>query len=161
MSPTQGLFPLAFLGIFQALGGLGLGSGLRTLVVNRSPRGIGFIVWGLLFGGIPALSGFMTEGSVRNVPLALVGPAVFLGAVLFALFALPRLADLCGQGTLLTIAIGGFFLFLGLGFMLDIFHQKEDVSGVLVAGIFFLIGALLSGIGIWSLIRGKPPASTT
>jgi hypothetical protein len=157
--PVQALFPQLFLAIFQVIGGLAVGSGLRPLIFERTPRGAFLIIWGLGFGGIPALMGiaFAVAGGVPL--LALAGPVVFVGALLCGLIVLPALVSEYGVSTLVSIAIGTLFMLIGFGVGVGLIREREVVGGLLFGGIFGLVGALLCSLGVWALISDKPASN--
>ena len=157
--PLQDLFPLAFLAIFQVVGGLAAGSGLRTVFFERTPNGMGLVVWGLGFGGIPALIGIAIALDAGIPILSLSGPVVFLGALLSGLFILPGLVREYGVSTLVSIAIGTLFMVIGFGVGVGLIRQREVLTGLLFGGIFGLVGALICSLGVWALISDKPTGS--
>ena len=152
---------LAFLALFQIIGGVAVGSGLRTLLVNHSPAGIFLVIWGLIFGGGPALASLGTTAGGRFSPLLFAGPAVFIGAVLFSLFLLPSLVQLLGAGNFTMLAVGTAFLFFGVFYGVGLLRAQQGLGGLFFSGIFVIVGALLCGAGILTLINGKPPAETS
>ena len=152
------LFPIGFLGIFELLGGIAVGSGLRSWLGNRSGGEFGLVIWGLGFGGIPLFMGLVFAGASGYPLLMLVGPGIYLGAILFGMFLLPWLNESIGGGLLLLLAMG--VLFMGVGSVAGLFMVRsgEVVGGIIFGLIFFGVGALLSGSGIWSLLTDKPAA---
>ena len=156
MANFEALFPIGFLAIFQLIGGIALGNGLRSLISKRGGAETFFIIWGLGFGGIPLLIGTVFAATSGVPLLMLIGPGVYLGAILFGMLLLPWLSETIGGGLLLLLAMGLLFMSIGsiAGFVMV--RQGEVVGGLLFGLIFFGVGALLSGSGIWSLITDKP-----
>jgi hypothetical protein len=156
MNNLESLFPIGFLGLFQLIGGIALGNGLRSLISQRSGAEFFLIIWGLGFGGIPLLIGSVFAAASGNPLLMLVGPSIYLGAILFGMLLLPWLVEAIGGGLLTLLAMGLLFMSIGSVAGFAMLRQGEIVGGLLFGIIFFAVGALLSGTGIWSLITDKP-----
>ncbi len=144
-----------FLGVFNVIGGVAFGSGLRMLVRERSPRGIFLIVWGGMFGGVPGLMGASTLAAARGSPLFLVNPILFLSAVALSMTILPELAQDMGAGPLIAIGVGAVFLFAGVAVGMAALKQGSLGSALMGGGIVALVGGLAFAVGVNQLIRGK------
>ncbi len=151
------LAPMAFLGVFQLIGGLAAGSGLRKLLVEHALNSSFLVIWGFGFGGIPMLIGAALGASTRLPLLALVGPAVFLSALAFGLLFLPWLAQVMGPSTLATLVMGSVFTLGGSAVALAIMRAGKGATtvGLMVAGIFVLIGLWLCWTALSALFRGQ------
>ena len=156
MPAFQDLFPLGFLAIFQLIGGMAVGSALRPLLVGRSEVSIGLLVWGLGFGGIPMLIGTALAATSRFPLLALAGPALFLGAMLFGIVLLPWLVEAVGPGVLIVLGLSLLFMFIGVTAGVGMVRQADIGGGLFFGFIFFGVGALLSGIGLRNLLTDRP-----
>ncbi len=158
MNLQSALFMMAFLGIFQVIGGLAIGSGLRGLRTHGGSS-LFLLIWGAGFGGIPLLMSLLIL-ALSNYPLfALIGPIVFLGAIGFSIFLLPRLLQDFDAGTLITLGMGAIFLFVGLGVGVLLLLQRQFGMALIFGGIFTLVGGLLCAVPIGALIRGKTVGS--
>ena len=151
------LAPMVFLGVFQLIGGLAAGSGLRKLLVEHALSSSFLIIWGFGFGGIPMLIGAALGASTRLPLLALVGPAVFLSALAFGLLLLPWFSQVMGPSTLATLFMGSVFTLGGSAVALAIVRSGKGATtvGLMVAGIFVLIGLWLCWTALSALFRGQ------
>jgi hypothetical protein len=150
------LVPFAFLGIFQVIGGLVAGDGLHKLVVDRALRSSFLIIWGMFFGGIPAVIGIAMAAGTRPALLALLGPLLFVGALLFGMLLLPWLAQELGAGTLGALGVGCLFMLLGGGTVAGIVRAGTGATfiGLIVGAIFGVVGLWLCWTAISPLIYG-------
>ena len=150
------LAPFGFLGIFQVIGGLVAGDGLRKLFVDRMLRSISLVIWGMFFGGIPAVLGIAMAAGTRQPLLALVGPLLFVGALVFGMLLLPWLAQELGAGTLLTLTVGLVFSLLGGGMVIAIVRAGRGATfiGLIIGAVFGVVGLWLCWTAISALIRG-------
>jgi len=151
------LAPLGFLGLFQLIGGVAAGSGLRKLLVEHALGSSFLVIWGFGFGGIPMLIGAALGASTRLPLLALVGPAVFLSALAFGLLLLPWLVQVLGAATLGTLLVGTLFTLGGSAVALAIVRSGKGATaiGLMVAVIFVLIGIWLCWTALSPLFRGQ------
>ena len=148
------LFIIPFLGIFCVAGGLGLGHGLRALIHDRSPRGVFFMVWGAIFGGVPCTIGTGTFLAARSGPLFLVTPILFLCAVVLSMTILPELLEDIGASSLFAFGFGAIFLFIGVVLGMTQLRQGSPAVGLAAGGTFMLFGGLVCALGVNELIRG-------
>jgi hypothetical protein len=153
----QQLLPIGFLAIFQLIGGLVAGDGLRMVFVKHAPGGIFLIVWGLFFGGVPALIGVAAAAGTRQPLLALVGPGVFIGALVFGMLLLPWIVQEYGAGTTLTLAVGCLFLLVGGSTVVGIVRAGTGATivGLIIGAIFGLVGLLLCWTSVSPLLHGQ------
>lgn len=143
------------LGIFQFMGGMGFGYGLRLLRGGRDA--IFMLIWGAGFGG-GALFGSISKLLESNYPLlALIGPALFLGAIPFSILLWPRLWQHPYAKALTLLGIGAFFLFVGLGIGIVAIQLRPEQNCLMLpfAGVFILVGGLQCAVVIRALIRGE------
>ena len=152
------LVPFAFLGIFQVIGGLVAGDGLHKLFAERTLRGIFLIIWGMFFGGIPAVLGVAAAAGTQQPLLSLLGPLLFVGALLFGMLLLPWLAQELGAGTLLTLGVGGMFMLLGGSIVAGIVRAGTGTTliGLLFGACFGVAGLWLCWTAISSLLHSTP-----
>ena len=147
------------LGIFQFMGGMGFGYGLRLLRGGRDAifSAIFMLIWGAGFGG-GALFGSISKLLESNYPLlALIGPALFLGAIPFSIFLWPRLWQHPYAKPLTLLGIGALFLFVGLGVGIGAIQLRPEQNCLTLpcAGVFILFGGLQCVLAIRALIRGE------
>lgn len=157
------LGPFAFLAMFQVIGGLAAGYGLRKIITDHALAGNSFLViWGFGFGGIPVVIGVAFATAARQPLLALLGPLLFLVALAFGALLLPWLSDVLGPGTLATLTVGCAFVLGGSGVMIMIVRAGKGATfvGLIVAGIFVLIGLGLCWNVLSAMIRGETPNTT-
>ncbi len=148
-------FIVAFLGAFEVVGGIALGSGLRSLIKGQLSQDMFLIVWGAGFGGIPLVMNAAFTLTSRTPLLFFVGPALFGGAILIGFLVLPTLLANLGAGALITLGMGVLFLTIGLGVGVSMLMKREVFVGLLTGGTFTLVGALLCAVGIGPLLQGK------
>lgn len=150
------LAPLAFLGIFEVIGGLVAGDGLRKLFADHMLGSTGLIIWGLGFGGIPAVLGAARAVTTQQPLLALVGPLVFVGALAFGMLLLPWLIRELGAGTVVTLTVGSVFTLLGGGIAVGIARAGTGATiiGLIIGAVFGGVGLLLCWTAISPLIHG-------
>jgi hypothetical protein len=151
------LVPFAFLGIFELIGGLVAGDGLHKLFVDRMPRGIMLVIWGMFFGGIPALLAVVRAAEIEQPLLRAVGPLVFVAALLSGFLLLPWLAQELGAGTLITLSVGFVFMLSGGGMAVAILRAGTGATiiGLLVSAFFAGVGVLLCWNALSALIWGE------
>ncbi len=155
MTSQGAIFEILFLGLFNVIGGLALGHGLRGLVAERTLRDGFFIIWGAGFGGIPLIISLCTLLGTRSGPLFLVNPLLFLSAIVLNMTIVPELVRDIGAGTLVAIGVGAMFMFIGVGIGMTVFSKGSLAFALTVGGLFVLGGGLAFALGINALIRGK------
>jgi len=148
--------PFGFLSIFQVIGGLVAGDGLHKLFADRMLRSISLIIWGMFFGGIPAVLGIAFAADTKQPLLALVGPLLFVGALLFGMLLLPWLVRELGAGTLVTLTVGMVFSLVGGSITVAIVRAGTGVTfiGLIIGAVFGVLGLWLCWTAISPLIHG-------
>lgn len=151
---SENLGILAFLIIFEILGGVGLGVGLRGLVGRASPAATFFIIWGAGFAGIPLIIGatfFLPNGD----PVYFVAEAfVLFMAVIVTAFAPDALFQDSKDGSLFGLAVAGGLLVL-FGGVVILLAAAQSWLGVLLGGAVGLLGAFFLYIAVRDAFRTK------
>ena len=144
-----------FLGIFNVVGGVAFGHGLRSLIHDRSPRGIFMLIWGGFFGGVPCLMAASSLLAAHTGPLFLANPILFLSATVLSMTILPELVQDLGAGPLISIGMGAAFMFVGTSVGLAMLRQGTPAGGLAGGGLFVLAGGLIFALGVGQLLRPK------
>ena len=157
------LASLAFLSLFHIIGATAVARGLRAVWsgLRDGKPGAAFsllylFVWGVLFGCMPFTFGVQLATKESGTPLVLFGEAAVWGSVfLIALLAGDRIAGWLRSflnADVVFIAFGGLFMLVGVGVGL-LAGQSEPLSGLLVGGLFTLVGGVFFVIGLWNLLK--------
>lgn len=146
---------LSLLVPFHVAGGAALGIALRNLFQGGfKPSKIFqhgfFLVWGSMFGGIPLAFG-LALGAGWVIALQL---CIFVGTIAFVILRYPWLRDLYSQPGMFvaTFGLGFFVVGIAVGSLLT---DAEAPIGLLLALIFGVTGAVITGIGVWLLLRSR------
>jgi hypothetical protein len=157
------LASLAFLSIFHIVGATvvakavrSLWGGLRDKKLVQAGGALPLAVWGAVFGCLPCSFGLQLATKESGTPLVLLGEAAVWGsAFLIALLAGDRIAGWLRSffnADVAFIAFGGLFMLVGVGVGL-LAGQSEPLSGLLVGGLFALVGGVFFAIGLWNLLK--------
>jgi len=157
------LASLAFLSLFHIIGATAVARGLRAVWsgLRDGKPGAAFsslylFVWGVLFGCMPFTFGVQLATKESGTPLVLFGEAAVWGSVfLIALLAGDRIAGWLRSflnADVVFIAFGGLFMLVGVGVGL-LAGQSKPLSGLLVGGLFTLVGGVFFVIGLWNLLK--------
>jgi hypothetical protein len=157
------LVMLGFLSIFHVVGAVALANGLRTVWSGlrdkelRAGSGLFFVLWGAMFGCMPFTFGLgLAADKEGGTPFVLLGEALVWGSVfLVALLAWDEILDWLRpflHPDILLIAFGGIFMAAGTG--AGSFIVRDDLLlGLLLGGIFTLVGGVIFTIGVWCLLK--------
>jgi hypothetical protein len=157
------LASLAFLSLFHIIGATAVGRALRAMWswLRGEKPGAAFnslylLVWGVVFGCVPFTLGMQLATKESGTPLVLLGEiAVWGSAFLIALLAGDRIAGWLRSffnADVAFIAFGGLFMLVGMG--VGLFAGRSDLlNGLLVGGLFTLVGGVLFVIGLWNLLK--------
>ena len=154
---------LAFLSLFHIIGATAVARGLRAAwgCLRGEKLGAAFnslylFVWGALFGCVPFTLGLQLATKESGTPLVLLGEVVVWGsAFLIALLAGDRIAGWLRStfnADTALIAFGGLFMLVGTGVGL-LAGQSDLLSGLLVGGLFTLVGGVFFAIGLANLLK--------
>jgi hypothetical protein len=148
-------FLLAFLLPFHVGGGVAIGVALRRIfqdgfALSKVFRQGFLLVWGSMFGGIPLAFG-ISEGVGWLVVPQLVA---FLGTIALVTIFHPWLRELYSQPGMFVGTFGLVFLVIGIGVGFT-FAGDGDSVGLLLALVFGGIGAIVTAVGIWLLLRRR------
>jgi len=157
------LASLAFLSLFHVIGATAVARGLRAVwsgLRDRRPgeafRSLYLFVWGVFFGCLPFTFGLQLAIKESGTPLVLFGEVAIWGsAFLIALLAGDRIVGWLRSffnADVALIAFGGLFMLVGVGVGL-LAGQSEPLSGLLVGGLFALVGGVFFIIGLWNLLK--------
>ena len=158
MAETLGadaVFPIAFLSLFELIGGLALGGTMQKIARSRFlPRMIAsqafILVWGVLFAGIPLIAG----GSSWGLLAFLIQAAVFSAAWAFGFYFLDQIRELVALPWLWFAGFGGVFTVAGAatGFL----AAPRDAALALMLGVSFGgVGVVLLVLGLVMMQRGS------
>jgi hypothetical protein len=151
-----------FLSVFHVIGAAVLANALRDLWHDvregglRGCRPAFLTIWAAMFGCLPFGFGIGFAGAETGTPLLLLGEIlVWTSAFLVALLAkqaLKRfLEPFLHQETLLML-FGGGFMTAGVS-VASLVREEEGFSGLLIGGIFMLVGGAIFAYGLWRLFR--------
>ena len=155
---------LAFLSLFHVIGAVTVARGLRAVwsgLRGEKPgaafnAALYFIVWGALFGCIPFAFGLQAATKESGTPFVLFGEVAIWGsAFLIALLAGDLIADWLRSffnADVAMVAFGGLFMLVGTGVGVLVV-RSELLLGLLIGGIFTLVGGVFFAIGLWNLLK--------
>lgn len=154
---TDFINSILFLSIFQVIGGIALGITLRGLINQPTLQNVlgraMFLVWGSGFGCLPLA--FVFQNDPAQIPLALaIQSAVLLAAIAVPLFWLDRLRELAADKNVVAISIGGIFLVVGLVAGSAMLRDRELLGGLLLGGVFTLVGGGIFWHGLRNVFKG-------
>ena len=150
MAETLGasaLFPIAFLSLFELIGGLVLGGTMQKIARSRFlPRMIAsqtfILVWGVIFAGIPLVAG----GNSFGLLAFLIQAAILSAAWVFGFFFLDRIHELVAVPWLWFAGFGGIFTVVGAA--TSFLTAPKDAALALILGTSF------GGVGVVFLVIG-------
>ncbi len=145
---NDSIYTLGMLCIFNLLGGIAIGKGLRDVLARRF-KGVWFyFIWGGMFGVMP-----LAFGGSGPIPYAIYVQAFVLIAAVAVMAFLPEqfFASLSSPPVIAT-GIGAIFFLAGLaGFFLTL---RQDVGGaLLLGGMFTLVGGGFMVAGISQALK--------
>jgi hypothetical protein len=157
------LASLAFLSLFHIIGAAAVARGLRVMwsgLRDKKPgaafNSLYLFVWGALFGCMPFAFGLQLAAKASGTPLVLFGEAAVWGsAFLITLLAGDRVAGWLRSffnADVAFIAFGGLFMLVGVGVGL-LAGRSQPLSGLLIGGLFTLVGGVVFAIGLWNLLK--------
>ncbi|MBI5879138.1 MAG: hypothetical protein HZB53_15935 [Chloroflexi bacterium] len=139
----ENIFPLAFLGVFELIGGAAFGYGLRTMIKDRDPGQLFLLIWGGGFGGIPMVISLFLGLASPTPTLALVGPAVFFGMMLFSLLLAQPMTRYFGAGPTFGMLAGGLLMLAGAATAVAQYNRANVIISVALGGAIFLVGSAI------------------
>jgi hypothetical protein len=157
------LASLAFLSLFHIIGATAVARALRAMWswLRGERSGAAFsalylLVWGAVFGCVPFSLGAQLATKESGTPLVLLGECVVWGsAFLIALLAGNRIVGWLRSffnADVGLIAFGGLFMLVGMG--VGFLAGRSDLlGGLLVGGLFTLVGGVPFAIGLWNLLK--------
>jgi len=158
------LVMLGFLSIFHVIGAVVLANGLRGVWSGLRDKGRGVwsalfsVVWGAMFGCMPFGLGLELATEEGGTPLVLLGEALIWGSV-FLVALLAWAAALDWRRPLLhrdmwRRLVGGSFMVVGT-WVGSLMAKDGQMFGLLLGGIFALVGGVIFAVGVWSYIKTK------
>lgn len=157
MSPFMALLLTVFFSLPHILGGGAIGQGIRA-IKNGSDASVSLFLWGAIMGGLPVVFDWfflILPGYVLN---GLVGPSLFLVAMLMSAFL-----DLHFDGSaVLSAVLGSGAVLVGIlavPLMLDALRTSSPQITDYVCGggmvvMFIAIGGSFAWNGFSAMIRG-------
>jgi hypothetical protein len=157
------LASLAFLSLFHIVGAATVAKAVRSLWGGLHDQKLGAVggalplaVWGAVFGCLPCSFGLQLATKAGGTPLVLFGEAAVWGsAFLIALLAGDAIAGWLRSffnADVAFIAFGGLFMLVGVGVGF-LAGRSEPFSGLLVGGLFTLVGGVVFAIGLLNLLK--------
>lgn len=148
------IFLMLFFGVFQVLGAVFLGLGVRQMIAGES-SGVGHVFIGAMFGGVGTLFSavFMYQINSWGFP---VGLLVTFFVTLVTMFAPQEFLTRFGASVML-VGIGGFAVFVAGMVLTSALRAAQDIWFAVIFGVCWGgvgLSLLLSGLG--ALLRGKP-----
>jgi len=154
-----------FFALFQLLGGVSIGAGLRQLLAairdaDAEARAAALspalrsLFFGVLSGGIvTAVSALAFAASAR--PLFLAGLAVLLSAILGSALLPRSVLQELGAGTLAGIGIGLLVVPMAVLVAIEGFRNGDPVFGLIWGGCAGFVGLVFLLSGLQALLSGK------
>lgn len=147
------IFLVLFFGVFQVLGAVFLGWGVRQMIAGES-SGVGQVFIGAMFAGVGTLFSavFMYQINAWGFPVGLL--ATFF-VTLVTMFAPQELLTRFGASVML-VGIGGFAVFVAGMVLMSALRAAQDIWFAVIFGVCWGgvgLGFLLTGLG--ALWRGK------
>ncbi len=153
-SPAFQVFLMLFFGVFQVIGAVFVGLGVRQMLRGES-AGTGQIFFGAIFAGAGTLfSGvFMHELNAWGFPVGVMTTClVALGVIFSPEEILQRFGASVG-----VIALGGFATLVGGAVLIGTLRAQEEILfGILFGGCWGSVGLGFLLTGVNALVRGKP-----
>ncbi len=154
------LFFLGFLSVFHVIGGGAVGATLHWLVKRGLRAGVVnslfMLVWGSMFGCMPLAFGLqpLAEG---EIPWLFPAQLAVLGAaVVISFFFIEQIQAKFFRPPFFLMAFGGIFAAVGLVAKSATDSSSEDpLTGLLVGGIFFVVGAAIFYAGWWQFLQER------
>lgn len=147
------IFLMLFFGVFQTLGAVFVGLGVRDLLEGEA--GGGSIFFGAIFAGTGTLFSavFMHELNTWAFPVGVMWTFfVTLSIIILPKEILQRYGAIAA-----TIAIGGFGTLVGGGVLIGTLRAQEEILfGILFGGCWGSVGLGFLLTGVSALLRGKP-----
>ncbi len=143
---------MLFFGVFQTLGAVFVGLGVRQLLEGEA--GGGSIFMGAIFAGAGTLFSavFMHELNTWAFPISVM----FTFLVALSTIILPKEILERFGAIAFTIAIGGFATFVGGAVLIGTLRaQQEVLFGILFGGCWGSVGLGFLLTGVSALLRGK------
>ena len=148
------VFLMLFFGIFQLLGAIFLGLGVRQMIAGES-NGVGQVFIGTIFGGVGLLFSalFMYQMNTWGFP---AGAMITFGVALTTMFAPQELLTRFGA-SILMIGIGGIVALMGALVLIAAWRTRQEILfGILFGGCWGSVGLMFLLTGLGALVRGKP-----
>ena len=142
---------LAFVSIFHVLGGIAIGSTVRSLRKGLDGRGIFFLIWGAGFGCMPLAIGAGIFSQAHAMYLFVIEVLVLAGAIGVMAFIPDWMLEMFTSPEMMPIEMGGLFILIGVivgGAML----KTNPLFTLLFGGSFAGAGALLFVRGLRALL---------
>lgn len=149
---------LLFFAIFEIPGGGGFGAGLRGLLKRQGSQTFFFLIWGAGYGGIPLIIGAAMFLSAGQLLYFVVQLAMFFIPMLFVALVPTELWEPNLEGISFTPAIVGAVLTLVGGGILVLTLRDGIIVGMIVGGIFALVGAIVLFREVLAVLRAKEKA---
>lgn len=143
---------VALISLFELIGGIAVGAGLRRLGRGLSPNLIFFFVWGGMFSCIPLAAGLQEFSDTGQFGLLAVQLGVLLIAVLAAALTPNSILDSLRSPQVSPIAGGGLFVLVGIGVGVLVW-QSAPLYALGFGGCFAGAGALLFISGLKKLMK--------
>ena len=149
------ILAILFFGVFQAVGGILIGLGVRRLIEQPS-AGLGGIILGLGWSAATTLVCYVMLYSVE--PKLFFLELIVLGSCTVGRIIVPQeWVDGIGAGTVLAIALGTVVTVIGAGVAIETFRRQEEILfGILFGGCWSFVGITFFATGVRALLRGKP-----
>jgi hypothetical protein len=151
-----------FVSLFHIIGAAVLAGAVRGLWFGLREGELGgcqayfTLVWAVMFGGLPFLFGVQFAGSEDGTILFLIGEIlVWTTTFLVALLAQQAVRSILEPfltTELLIILFGGSFLVAGVA-VASLLTQEDREVGLLIGGVFAVVGAGTLGFGLWRLLK--------
>lgn len=148
----QGLILLGFLSLFHIIGGAVIGTTLRGLRGGLSCNTPFLLMWGVGFGGIPLMFGWMMFNQQGMLYLLIAQILVFVGAILLAALQPAWVFEPFKTPAVRMIGTGGICLIIGVTIGIATV-QQEPMVALLFGGIFGGVGALVMANGVKTLFK--------
>jgi hypothetical protein len=155
---------LAFLSVFHLVGAATVAKAVRIVwgglrgdkKLGEAASALPVAVWGAVFGCLPCGFGLQLATKEGGTPLVLFGEAAIWGsAFLIALLAGDAITGWLHSffnADVALVAFGGLFMLTGTGVGVLV-GRSELLSGLLVGGLFTLVGGVFFAIGLWNLLK--------
>ena len=146
------IFMMLFFGVFQTLGAVYVGLGVRQLLEGES--GGGSIFFGAMFAGAGTLFSavFMRELNAWSFPVGVM----FTVFIALSTIILPKEILQRYGAIAFTIAIGGFGTLVGGAVLIGTLRAQEEILfGILFGGCWGFVGLGFFLTGVSALVRGK------